>query len=243
MPPDPAELYLRLKQLVETMPVLNGNAPLDGEAQLWLGRAYLAVKDAHANETDAIFFNSATNGLGSILRDQNAHQIAAILHRALAVAEQSAPAVVRGGFIPVNSPFDALATLGKVLSTARRDVLIVDPYMDSNTVTDFVPLVAEGVPTRLLADTEFVKPGLAPSVAAWVDQYKGARPLQARLSARKALHDRFIQIDQCDVWLLSQSLNAFAKRSPATINRAEPDVAAMKIAAYERTWEGAESIG
>lgn len=243
MPTDPTALYFRLRELVETIPKLDGTAPLTNDDQLWLGRAYAAVVDVNGDVSgDTISFAVATGNLSSAIRDQNAQLITAILYRALAVAERKAPAQARGGFIPVGSPLDALASIGKVLGTASKDVLIVDAYMDNNTVTDFAVLVPEGVPIRLLADAAFVRPGLEPAVSAWIKQYTTARPLEARITVPRELHDRFVQIDHAEVWLLSQSLNAFAKRSSATVSRAEPEIAQMKIDAYERIWKTGRPI-
>lgn len=63
-----------------------------------------------------------------------------------------------------------------------------------------------------------------------------------RTQARaKALHDRAIFLDG-KVWLVSQSLNGIAKRSPATIQEAAPEIAAAKLAAYESVWNGAQPV-
>ena len=43
-----------------------------------------------------------------------------------------------------------MAAIGKVLGTAKRDVLIVDPYADEKALTDFAPLAREGISVRML---------------------------------------------------------------------------------------------
>jgi hypothetical protein len=41
------------------------------------------------------------------------------------------------------------------------------------------------------------------------------------------------------VYFLTQSLNAFAERAPASIVRADAEIAALKIPAYEAIWSSA----
>jgi hypothetical protein len=60
-----------------------------------------------------------------------------VIFRALAIVEARAPASSRSGFVGVQQGLDALHMVGRLLSEVRRDVLIVDPYMDSKVFTDF----------------------------------------------------------------------------------------------------------
>ena len=177
-----------------------------------------------------------------LLKGTAATGIAMVLYRALAEAELAAPTAAQGAFIPAGSSFDAIAALSKVLETATNDVLIVDPYMDDKTLSDFVPLVREQISVRLLADQQAHKPSLKPAVARWQQQYQQARPLVAKVATARTLHDRVILIDSQEAWSLTQSLNAFATRSPATIVRVDPDTAALKIVAYEAMWASATAI-
>jgi hypothetical protein len=157
----------------------------------------------------------------------------------LAVAELKAPTAAQGAFIPAGNAFDALKALGKVLGGAKGDLLIVDPYMDEKALSDFAPLALEKVSIRLLADQHSVKPSLKPALRRWVLQYGAARPAEGRLASTKILHDRLIIVDGTHVWVLTQSLNAFAARSPASIVRADPELSALKVTAYEDMWKAA----
>jgi hypothetical protein len=81
-----------------------------------------------------------------------------------------------------------------------------------------------------------VKPTLRPAATRWVAQYGLNRPLQVKLAPARTLHDRLIAVDDSTVWVLTQSLNAFATRSPASIVRVDDQTAALKIAAYADVW-------
>jgi len=64
-------------------------------------------------------------------------QLILVLYRVLASAETRVTPGAQGAFIPVGSSFDAYAAVAKVMSSAKRDAFVVDPYMDDTVLTDF----------------------------------------------------------------------------------------------------------
>jgi phosphatidylserine/phosphatidylglycerophosphate/cardiolipin synthase-like enzyme len=241
MPTDPEVLYRQLGQLVAEAPAdLFSDGPISADTHRWLGRASVLVAEASTevgDMMDPITFTVASNGLGGILRHQNAHEVVAVLHRALARAEALAPAAARGAFIPVGAEFDILQVLSKVIGTAKTSALIVDPYMDSKALTDFAMLAEKGVSIRLLSDSKYTDPAaLVPPASRWIKQYGTDRPLEVRQTSPRALHDRLIIIDDHDVWALSQSLKDFVGRSPATVLRVEGEPGVLKREAYVEIW-------
>lgn len=233
---DPETLYRQLGRLIEAMPKL-AVYPIPKEVHEWAGRAYALVSMVSA--TDAIFFKTAVDRLSTAAAQSGADEIAAIVYRALAIAETRAPAGARGSFIPAGNRFDAFAAVSKVLQTATSDVLIVDPYMDETALTEFGTAVIDKISLRLLTDRATVKATLRPAAARWVQQNGASRPLSVRVAPPKTLHDRAIFIDHKTAWTLTQSLKDFADRAPGEIIRAD-DTAALKIAAYESVWASAD---
>jgi hypothetical protein len=232
-------LYRQLGRLIEEMPK-KWDGHVSDEAHRWIGRAD-ALLDQNGDVRDTTEFRMATARLGTAMWPTALEQIKRVLYRALAAAELKAPAAVRGSFIPVGSSFDAFAAISKILQTAKRDVLIVDPYMDETALTEFGQAVPPGVTLRLLADEKDHKSTLTPASQKWAAQYGTTRPLSVRLAGPRTLHDRAIFIDGVGAWTLTQSLKDFAKRSPAEIVRAD-DTAALKIAAYEGVWSTASVV-
>jgi hypothetical protein len=209
---------------------------------LWLGRVQAVIESTGYTDAVAEVRTAMTH-----IRDRTLHQhgignLRAVMYRVLALAEYKSPSAMAGAFIPVGQPFDAFAAIGRLMSTATRNVLIVDPYMDEKALTDFAVLAPEGVLVRLLADEHSKKAGLLPAVQRWATQHGPKRPLQARLAPARLLHDRLVATDDKDAWALTQSLNAFAQRSPATILKADPETAALKIAAFNDIWNNALPI-
>lgn len=240
---DAQDLYLSLGQLLANVPeFLTRTIPSTptSEAHIFMARAYALTAEAGLL-ADAVEISATHKLLSQYTPSFYLPGILTILHRALAVAELRAPAAARGSFIPAGSALDAMAAIGKVLSTATSTLRIVDPYMDEKAVTDFAVLASELVKIELLADDKFVKPSLSPAIARWRIQYP-AREIEARVSAGRSLHDRLIIVDGVKVWTLTQSLNAFAARAPASIILVDLDTAALKVPAYDAFWNSAAAL-
>lgn len=186
-----------------------------------------------------IRFDLESNKLTSIYRVSHFHNLMLILHKVLGKAELAAPAGVRGSFIPVGAAFDAYASISKILKDAKKEVLIVDPYMDETVITDYASSIPNGVVLRILSDEYSAKSSLQAAVKNWVKQHGDAPKIEVRLTGPKELHDRAIFIDSKTVWTVSQSIKDLAKRSPASIVRAD-DISALKVAAYEQIWKSAK---
>ncbi len=154
----------------------------------------------------------------------------------------NAPAHARGSFIPAGNAFDAFASLSTILGSATKEALIVDPYMDEKVLTDFAVLLQETVQIKLLSDVGTVKPSLSPAVKKWKAQYTVTRALDARLAPARTLHDRLVIVDSKEAWVLTQSLNAFAQRSPASIVNVDPETAQLKVAAYDQMFASAAPL-
>jgi hypothetical protein len=245
MPLSEHALYVELGRLIEAIPYVFGWPPMP-ELHRWLGQAYALV--VAANPSDEQDLKSATETLLSPIKEGEedfeaaTNAIISIVYRALAVAELRAPLEARGAFIPAGHGFDAFVAFGKVLGAAAKDVLMVDPYMDEKALTTFALLAVERVTVRLLADQAAHKPSLKPAAETWISQYGNERPLEARLAAPRSLHDRALIIDGSSAWVLTQSMNAFAARAPASIVRVDPETRALKIAAYADLWNEASSL-
>jgi len=240
---DPERLFTLLKSLIDTMPDLHG-APTIERVQ-WLARAS-ALIGASPNSVEGMRFREAMDALASknYTSADNPAAVAArsILIRTFAITELNAPAGSQGAYIPAGNAFDALAAISKVFSGASRSLLVVDPYLDEKLFTDFLPTAPEAVSLQILSDSATCKPSLAPAVARWKAQFTKDRPLAARLAAPRVLHDRMIVVDDATVWIVTQSFNALAQRSPASVAKFDPEPGKLKLDAYRDIWTQANPI-
>jgi hypothetical protein len=232
----PEALYAQLGSLVAEMPDL-ANGPITPEINRWLGRAVVLVE---ATGEDPIALKVACQML-DVYRAMNAQTIASFVYRALAKAELNAPAAVQGTFIAAGHTFDAFTAVGKVLGTAKTDVLMVDPFADEKVLTDYAVLAPDNVTVRLLADQADYKKSLKPAAEHWVRQFP-TRPLSVRLAPPKTLHDRLILVDGATAWTLGQSFNKLVERAHTSLVRMDPESGERKIASYQAMWNGAAPL-
>ncbi|WP_242104158.1 hypothetical protein [Lysobacter sp. M2-1] len=153
--------------------------------------------------------------------------------------EEQLPGDARGAFIGVNQELNALQAVSRILSEAEGSALVVDPYLNHEALFELLNVVSEGIELRLLADSHYtaLNDQARAGVVRWRAQYGAGRPVSLRLTQPRALHDRAFILGGGKVYLVSQSLKDIARRSPATISRAEPDVAALKRTHYEQLWD------
>ncbi len=238
------ELYFRLRELLASMPDLTGEDWDTPETHRWLGRAS-ALMETTGNIIDAVSFRTDTANLAGPWRRDAAFRLRAVLNRALARVEVALPVPVSGTFIAANTPFDALAAVARVVTQSQTDLLFVDPYADDTLLRDFAIAASEGVRIRILTDPnpKKHKPSLLPAVERWRQQYKEARPLEARFATPRVLHDRAIIVDGSAVWMLGQSFNKLADRAPTTLMQAAPDVGTQFQDAHEALWESGQVVG
>jgi hypothetical protein len=235
----PQSLYVQLGRLAEIMPNLSD--PPSSTIVAWLGRA-----EALVSQLDSVEGSRFKNQIDDLLRAdfdraREAAKVGFMFFRALGRSELAAPAASQGAFISAGNVFDAQLEIGKLLTNAKQEVWIIDPYMDEKALTDFAILGPENIAIRLLTDEATYKPTLPSASQRWTQQYGSRRPLQTRLSSPRKLHDRLLIIDTKDIWLLTQSLNAFAVRAPASIVRADQEMTKLKLVAYEDIW-GASTV-
>lgn len=232
------ELYVSLQRCIEELPDLKVD-PVPESSKRWLARAF-ALIDITKDIADTLRARQLTSNLTMYPFDSMPEELLAILYRRLAVAELQAPAAIRGAFINAGNVHDAMVVVGTVLQSATVSARIVDPYMDNKALEDFALLANPGVAIELLADAHHVKPTLNPSAVRFAAQYGATRPLAVRLAPARTLHDRLIIVDGQTVWTLTQSLNAFAARAPASIVRVDGDAVPLKIAAYDDFWNNGQ---
>lgn len=236
-------LYKQLGILLSQIPQLKGHE-VYGEDQLhWVSRAFVLVEQ-FGNGMDITSARIAIDYLDSAARDLGVEKLRLILYRTLARAEQLAPASAHGAFVGTGAEFTAFQAVAKVLGLAKSDILVIDPYLSVEVLFDFIPTAAENVNVRLLSDgrARELNSALKGGLDRWQSQYGEKRPLSVRYTEPRQLHDRIIIIDSEKAYILTQSLKDLAARSPATLMKADEDIASAKIEAYDAMWSAATPL-
>ena len=128
-------------------------------------------------------------------------------------------------------PFDYFDEIRKILETAQRDVLFVDPYLDAEFVPRYLGHIAAGVNIRLLARERIGT--LIPAVELY------AKQSNAKIEVRSAagFHDRYLFVDNSACYQSGASFKDGAKKAPTTVTQITDAFLAV-LKTYEDLWAG-----
>lgn len=228
------ELLALLEAAIMEAPEFLYGATLGDSELRWLGRAE-ALIEASDDIPSTVDFRFARKSIGSYKHSRSA--LLAPLHAAYARIELRAPKALRGAFIPAGDTWNGFAAIVNVLRNGAEDIFVVDPYLNASFFLDFAPLCQTQSNVRCLTSQRPENhEGLLAAIRHWLaaDPKERAR-VEVRYAPKSALHDRMI-ISGSDVWLLSQSIKDIAKRSPASVSKADPELSQMKKDHYSELW-------
>jgi hypothetical protein len=232
----PEQLLALLQAAIENAPAFEPQKPLTDEEVRWLGRAD-ALLDASGLVSAIVSFRAARQRIG-IHNIFSRTDLLLPLHDAFSRMELQVPASMKGSFIAGGDTRNGYSAIVRIMQTDCDDLFIIDPYISSALFTDLAPVVKARAGLRCLtAKRADNHPSLLAVAKKWAgDSISTGISVEVRYTNPANLHDRLIIVDGQEVWLLSQSMKDIAKRSPASISRAEPELGQMKAQHYEALW-------
>lgn len=230
---DEEELLAELEDILRNTPSRQTIFNETDENYSWLGRVAAALEawDMVKGTMARIQIDNIQNPLARISEDglrktlttlhQARHQLRMKTTGPLSLA-------VSNGKI-----FDYFDEIRKILETANNDVLFVDPFLDAEFVSRYLPNIKSGVSIRLLARERLLT--LLPSVNAYRVQS------QQLIEVRSApgFHDRYIFVDRNSCYQSGASFKDGAKKSPTTVTQITDAFTAMH-STYEDMWNNAK---
>jgi hypothetical protein len=129
--------------------------------------------------------------------------------------------------------FEYFDELRKTIELACQDILFVDPYLDAEFISRYLPHARSGVVVRLLT-TEKKISTLLPAVDLFC-QEKG-RTVYVRTAA-VGLHDRYLFIDSAGCYQSGASFKDGARNAPTTLTQITDAFDAV-WKTYEAIWAG-----
>lgn len=226
-----AALLVEFEELIRTSPERFQLHEATDENFQWLGRVAAAIE--HWNSSRQITVQFGISQLSSkITREDGLRTIFGLLYHARTELQRTlglSPSVAIGK----GQVFEYFDELRKVIEGARSDLLFIDPYLDAEFVSRYLPFAAAGIPVRLLTDKKL--PTLLPAVDAFVAQHKCV--IQVRSSA--GLHDRYLIIDGQFCYQSGASFKDGVKNALTTLTRIT-DVFQSVRTAYESMWAAAK---
>lgn len=231
----PEQLLALLEATIRDATALDYGGALTESDLRWLGRAD-AILEASGSISALVSFRTARTNLKTLMHSRD--KIMLPLHDAYSRVELRVPSASQGAFIPAGDTWNGYAAIVKLIQRDCGDLVIVDPYLNSTLYIEFAPHATAQNGIRCLTTQRAENhSGLVAAATRWASETKPtARPVEVRYASSGALHDRLIIIDGKEVWLVSQSIKDIAKRSPASVSRADPELALMKAQHYQDLW-------
>jgi hypothetical protein len=129
--------------------------------------------------------------------------------------------------------FDYFDEVRKIIELARKDLLFVDPYLDAEFVSRYLPHVSSGVAIRLLAREKLAK--LLPAV----DFFSQQSGIKVEVRSICGFHDRYVFVDGASCYQSGASFKDGARTSPTTLTQITDAFTAV-LRTYEDLWGSAK---
>lgn len=222
-----------VEDILRTMPAREKLRSPNNENFSWLGRlsAFIEAWDS----SKRIPLEAAMDqfhGKRASIAQEGLHRIITLLHQARHDLRMKTigPVNIAMGSGHV---FDYFDEVRKIIELAKQDLLFVDPYLDSEFISRYLPHVKPGVSIRLLARERLGT--LLPAV----DLY--ARQSGAAVNVRSApgFHDRYVIVDQTACYQSGSSFKDGAKKAPTTLTQITDAFPAL-LKTYEDLWNRAK---
>ena len=228
----PEQLLAEIEDIIRTMPPRPTIRHETPENLSWLGRASAAIHmwdpvravgfSRHLASVHAINAQEAGQGLRNVLTmlHQACHELRMSTVGPLTIA------VGQGGV------FDYFDEVRKVIESAKTDLFFVDPYLDAEFVSRYLPHVTQGVAVRLLGRERMTT--LLPAV----DLLRQQVGLQIEVRSADGFHDRYVFVDGQECYQSGASFKDGAKKAPTTLTQIVDAFPAV-LDTYQQIWASA----
>lgn len=192
--PAPEQLLLEVEEVIRTMPAAREFSANPDKCVKWLGRASAAMHTWDPVRSP-LLFEPEVQRYSNLYANRDSVNFVP-LHQSMLVRLHQAQSELRlqtAGPLSVGLDtgrvFEYFDELRKIIESARSDLLFVDPYMDAEFVSRYLPLVPVGTAVRLLARHGVAS--LKPAVAAFIAQNGHA----VAIRTAPGFHDRYLFVD------------------------------------------------
>jgi hypothetical protein len=226
---DPKILLLEVEDLHRTMPPRATIRHDTEENAAWWGRAG-ALVDAWDPMKGVLFQGHAKKAMDQMaVTSTEGIRLASMLLQQMRADLAMKTRGPLSATVDRGMTFDYFDAVRKLIETAREDILFVDPYLDADFVSRYLPHVAAGTSIRLLTKEKLST--LMPAVRTFAHQESRAVEVRAATS----LHDRFVFIDGRECHQSGASFKDGGKNAPTTLTQIVDSFAAVRET-YEVLW-------
>jgi len=233
--PKSERLINDVNELLRTMPSLaEFHDSSNPDTNRWLGQAGAVLKAWNAGSN--VSFEMSKTKLKSRTHASTGYdEILTLLHEASHDILMRLPQEQRDASIAAGKVFEYFDELRQRLEMATHDVLFVDPYLDADFVSRYLPYVKKTTKVRLLTSKYIDK--LVPAAAMFSKE--SGLVIELR-KASERLHDRFVFIDSKRGFQSGASFKDGAKNASTTLIEIV-DVLEPVLQKYEEIWAASVS--
>jgi hypothetical protein len=227
------QLLAEIEDILRRMPSLDDFEADEGpteETLAWLGHSVAAIQ-----RWDAAYMSACTVAAhhlrSTYSKYEGFYQLKTLLYQARADLRMEIGQL--SVVIQAGQMFDYFDELRKVIQTARTEVFFIDPYLDAEFVSRYLPQVSGRPEVRLLGGPKRMG-ALLPAV----DLFAHQSQLKCQVRSSNELHDRYLFIDGVACYLSGASFKDGAKKAPATFTQITDAFHAM-WETYDGLWKSA----
>jgi len=235
VPPD--QLLFEIQDVIRAMPGLRDFSADPDTCIKWLGRASAAMNSWEPARA-RVYFDSEVRQYSSLYANRQMvdfepfrHSLLTMLHQAESDLRLRTCGPLSVG-LETGRVFEYFDELRRLIESARSDVFFVDPYLDAEFVSRFLPLVPDGTSIRLLGRERIAS--LKPAALAFASQYGHS----VEIRSGSGFHDRYLFIDRQACYQSGASFKDGAKKAPTVLSQITDAFAAMHHT-YEQLWKQA----
>ncbi len=229
---DSEELLGEVEDILRTMPLRETLRHSNDENYAWLGRvsAFIEAWDASKSIPLTLAMN-LFQGRDARLAQGGLSKILTLLHQARTDLRMKTIG-------PINEAmghgqiFDYFDEIRKIIEPAKQDIFFIDPYLDAEFVSRYLPHVNSGITIRLLAREKLKT--LMPAVELFAQQ----SGTTVNVRSASDFHDRYIFVDSNACYQSGASFKDGAKKSPTTLTQITDAFPAV-LHTYEEIWKKA----
>jgi hypothetical protein len=142
--------------------------------------------------------------------------------------------IEREVFFVKGSDHDAYVHIRSILQTAKGDLFVIDPYMDSSIYQALGTLTAAPMNVRILTSKH--PADFALETKKFIKQHAG---FGVEVRATRDFHDRFIFLDQIKCYLLGASIKDAGNKGFTIVPLQEPSIVRFILDHADQVWASA----
>lgn len=238
--PLPEQLLLELQDVIRTMPGARDFGANPDKCIPWLGRASAAMSQWDAARS-MVHFEPEVRKYAALQANANRvnfiplrQQLLVLLHQAENDLRLRTIGPLSVG-VAAGRVFEYFDELRKLIEAARSDLLIIDPYLDAEFVSRYLPFVPTGTQVRMLARERLST--LKPAVEAFAAQ----SGILIELRTIGGFHDRYLIVDGQSCYQSGASFKDGAKKTPTVLSQVTDAFKSVQ-STYEQLWANAASV-